>query len=193
MTQEWPEGRIAGSGTLWEREMWRMERVRDEEERLCQTDIRWQGTSLVGALPWPKGASKCGALWVLCGMTLLQLDRVGCHYPWCPTMHLWRHPSWRSVLGSRYGKRLPMVPFEKMFSRRAKIKKNYIVGPDHCTLHGPADTYGSHRSQYLFGKCCPMVSLFYFNPFEKLFSQIDPQGNLFHLWTQARAPGLLAP
>jgi hypothetical protein len=51
MAREWPEGRIAGDGALWEREMRRIERVREEEERLGRTGVRQQGASLVCALP----------------------------------------------------------------------------------------------------------------------------------------------
>jgi hypothetical protein len=36
-------------------------------------------------------------------------------------------------------------------------------------------------------------NFFYFNPFKKHFSQIDPRENLFHFCTQARALDLVAP
>jgi hypothetical protein len=41
--------------------------------------------------------------------------------------------------------------------------------------------------------CCVYYCIFYFNPFEKHFSQIDTRGNLFHFWTHTRVPGLVAP
>jgi hypothetical protein len=51
MAQEWPEGQITDGGTLWEREMRRIERVREEEERLGRTGIRRQGDGLIGIVP----------------------------------------------------------------------------------------------------------------------------------------------
>jgi hypothetical protein len=38
--QEWPKGWITGGSALWEREMRRIERVREEEERLSRTGIK---------------------------------------------------------------------------------------------------------------------------------------------------------
>jgi hypothetical protein len=43
--------KIADYDTFWEREMRRIERGREEEERLDRTDIWRQGVGLVGVLP----------------------------------------------------------------------------------------------------------------------------------------------
>jgi hypothetical protein len=87
--------------------------MREEEEGSRLNRYKGQGASPIGTLPCPKGASKGGALRVLCGTTPLQLDRIERHCPWCPTMHLGCQDGWHHVLGSRYRKRLSRGLFVK--------------------------------------------------------------------------------
>jgi hypothetical protein len=60
--REWTEDRIVGGGASLERERRRVERKREEEERLRPNWYKRQSTSLIGALSCPKGASEGGAI-----------------------------------------------------------------------------------------------------------------------------------
>jgi hypothetical protein len=55
--------------------------MREEKEGSWLNRYKGQGISLVGVLSCPKGTSEDGALQVLCGVTPLQLDRIGRHCP----------------------------------------------------------------------------------------------------------------
>jgi hypothetical protein len=70
-------------------------------------------------------AREGGALWVLSGATPFQLDNIGHHCPWRPTIQLGHHDGWLPILGSIYEKRLWRSPFVKNAFHKGQNKKKY--------------------------------------------------------------------